>query len=232
VKTTDAHVTRETLTPVERPTPIRNTAAHDVQIRTTEPTRAAWVTSCNVTDRTVGGVVCPWNERTDAVKAGAERILRDAFAGSYDRTQPRQLLFRYHGHGQAVGKATMIWPSEAGLVGRFAIRRGPIGDEVLEEVRDGLLPGFSIGFHPVEVVRGDDGVREVARARLMEVSLVTLPAYDGAVVDEVDGQPVQRDVPRWLIDPHTAALRRKVEALRVTRPAVDLSPFPEPWRRR
>jgi HK97 family phage prohead protease len=64
----------------------------------------------------------------------------------------------------------------------FHARQSRIGDETLEEIRDGYLPGMSVGFRNVQVRRGEDGVREVVEAALIEVSLVTIPAYDGARV--------------------------------------------------
>ena len=64
----------------------------------------------------------------------------------------------------------------------FHARPSVAGDEALEEARDGYLPGMSVGFVPVQHRRGRDGVREIVEARLLEVSLVPIPAYEGARV--------------------------------------------------
>jgi phage head maturation protease len=56
---------------------------------------------------------------------------------------------------------------------------------VLEETYGGL----SVGFVPLQVRTGDDGAREVVKARLFHVSLVDEPAYDDARVLAVRNAP-------------------------------------------
>jgi len=44
------------------------------------------------------------------------------------------------------------------------------------------LDMLSVGFQALTATRGADGVREVKEGRLVEVSVVALPAYAGAAV--------------------------------------------------
>ena len=56
------------------------------------------------------------------------------------------------------------------------------GDELLSDCRNGYLDSMSVGFQPITVNRGADGVREVKEARLLEVSMTAIPAYAGAAL--------------------------------------------------
>ena len=87
------------------------------------------------------------------------------------------------------------------------------GDEALEEARDGYLSGMSVGFAPLNQTRGSDGVREVREARLLEVSLVVIGAYEGAKVLAVrNAQDLDKLLAPFQNPPH-----------------VDLSPIPSTW---
>ena len=48
------------------------------------------------------------------------------------------------------------------------------------KLRQGYFGGMSVGFQPLVVTRGADGVREIREAKLVEVSVVGMPAYEGA----------------------------------------------------
>jgi phage head maturation protease len=60
------------------------------------------------------------------------------------------------------------------------VNPGDRGDLLLEDCRDGYLASMSAGWLPLDARRGADGVREITEAKLVEVSLVGLPAYEGA----------------------------------------------------
>jgi hypothetical protein len=133
--------------------------------------------------RTITGVCAPYDEISYLTPdPSGERIIRGAFGKSLRQRHDKIFLFRGHDHGRAVARSQSFEDDESGLVGVFHARSSAIGDEALEEVRDGYLPGMSVGFRNVQLRRGDDGAREVVEAALIEVSLVTIPAYDGARV--------------------------------------------------
>ena len=174
-------------------------------------TLAMEVRSVDAEARTIIGRCMPYNETsylTPRLFSG-ERVIRGAFSKSISERAGKVFLYREHDHAHAIGRSTE-WQEEAdGLLGSFHIRPAPLGDEVLAELRDGYLPGMSCGFRPIKTRRGKDGVTEVTEAALLEVSLVSIPAYDGAEV---------------------LALRHKadVAAIMATfgpRPDIDLSPI-------
>jgi uncharacterized protein len=134
-------------------------------------------------ERTITGVVAPYDETTYLVSdPGGERIKRNAFNRSIAQRGTRIPLCVNHDHSHAVGMSREWKDGSDGLQGIFGIRKSVRGDEILSDVREGYLTALSVGFLPVDAARASDGVMEVREARLFEVSLVLIGAYDGARV--------------------------------------------------
>lgn len=135
-------------------------------------------------ERRLEGVVVPYGETTFLTDDPAgERFLPGSLTRTVSDRGARVKLFRAHDHTRAVGRA-VEWNTEnrRGLWGAFRVAATPAGNEVLDEVREGVLDAFSIGFRPLRVRRGRDGAREVEEAALHEVSVAPMGAYDGARV--------------------------------------------------
>lgn len=137
--------------------------------------------------RTIQGIVVPYGQNarvSDGGPAYQERFQRGAFS-KYLSEKPvdrfaLRLLSQHDAH-KPLGRAVDMVETEAGLMGSFRVSDTAYGRDQLELVRDGVLGAFSVGFMPIKSKRdGSTTVRtEVA---LREVSLVTFPAYEGAVV--------------------------------------------------
>lgn len=89
-----------------------------------------------------------------------------------------------------IGRATSLVEADDGLHGAFQIPATREGDDILELVATGTLDSFSIGFSPVRD-RRDGDVLVRTEAALREVSLVALPAYEGAQIAGIRSQPTQ-----------------------------------------
>lgn len=153
--------------------------------------------------RTITGTVVPYDEVSYLVPdPSGERIARGAFAKSIRQRADRVPLFRNHEHGVMLGSSRSWADGADGLTAVFGVRPGQLGDEVLEEVRGGWLPGLSVGFRALTRARGQDGVTEVREAQLAEVSLVTIPAYEGALVtrEASDAATQLEEAMAWLRD--------------------------------
>ena len=137
--------------------------------------------------RTIQGIVVPYGQNAKVSDGGPhyqERFQRGAFS-KYLSEKPvdrfaLRLLSQHDAH-KPLGRAVDMVETEAGLMGSFRVSDTAYGRDQLELVRDGVLGAFSVGFMPIKSKRdGSTTVRtEVA---LREVSLVTFPAYEGAVV--------------------------------------------------
>lgn len=136
------------------------------------------------TGRVIHGIVVPFGVSARVSDGGApymESFERGAFTKTLaERRSPVKLLSQ-HDHRNPIGRAENMREDAAGLYGEFRVSNTSAANDQLELARDGVLDSFSVGFAPVNhVKRGGTVVRtEVA---LREVSLVTFPAYEGAVV--------------------------------------------------
>jgi len=135
---------------------------------------------------TLDGLCVPYSRTT--LKAGVpkgERFLPGAFA---DLTETRgaakiRLTDSHDESGRRpIGVATEFRETDAGLWGRFRFYNTPEGRGGRENVLEDTYGGLSVGFLPIAERRGEDGAREILRARLFHVSLVDEPAYEDARV--------------------------------------------------
>lgn len=142
------------------------------------------VRKVDMTGRLITGLAVPYDSTSYLTDYGdqGERVLRGAFNKSIRQRDRKILLFRNHNHDRAVGVSNRFANTDAGLESEFYVPPSTTGDEVLAEVEAGLLPGLSVGYKPIRQRAGADGVMEVQEGQLLEVSLVTIPAYDGTGV--------------------------------------------------
>lgn len=162
-------------------------------------------------ERLIVGVVAPYDEVSYLVPDPAgERICRGAFARSINNRGDKIPLLRGHDRIKRMGVSREFSESAEGLIGTFVVNRGAEGDELLEQSRDGYYGALSAGFVPNGHGRGADGVREIREAKLVEVSLLAVPAYEGAAMLAVrSAQDLEK-----ILEPFRA------------RPDVNLAPLP------
>ena len=173
------------------------------------------IRSVDTSERMLVGVVAPYDQTTYLVAdPGGERIARGAFAKSIRQRADKVPLHDNHGTQRRLGVSKSFEDGDDGLVGTFSIIAGRLGDDLLDDLRNGALGGMSVGFQPLVTTRGDDGAREVREAKLVEVSVVGHPAYDGAGILAVRrAQLVQEDLMAPFLNP----------------PVVNLEPIPRIW---
>jgi len=141
------------------------------------------IRSVDADAREMVGMIAPYDEVTYLTPdPNGERILRGAFAKSIRQRGGKIPLLRNHDQSRKIGTSMRFVDSDDGLVGEFKIVPGDHGDAMLDDLRNGCLDMLSVGFQAIRAGRGADGVREVKEGRLVEVSVVALPAYAGAAV--------------------------------------------------
>ncbi|MBQ1039294.1 phage portal protein [Micromonospora sp. C81] len=103
----------------------------------------------------------------------------------------RVKLLRDHDRTQPLGRAVELDDTPRGLMAKFKISRGKAGDEALALAADGVLDGLSVtaDWHdmPDQVVRdpNEPSVWLVKAAKLLEVSLTAMPAFDDSRLTSV-----------------------------------------------
>ena len=132
-----------------------------------------------VTDqREVLGIAVPYGQDTN-IGGYVERFA----TGSAIPAENTMLFWR---HQDPIGKIIEHEQTDAGLMIRARFTEGvQLADEALALVRDGVIDKFSVGFEPMESRTEEDGSVTRISAMIREVSLVPLPAYSGAAVQEV-----------------------------------------------
>ena len=165
--------------------------------------------------RTVHGIVVPYGQVarvSDGGPAYKEAFRQGAFAKSIaDRgDRPVQLLAQHDSRQFPVGRSSEFVDTAEGLRGAFWMLNTRAGNEALEAAREGVV-SFSVGFRPIKH-ETSGGVTVRTEAALREVSLVTFPAYDGALVSGV----------RASLDPSEQALAiQLLAALSASEQAID-----------
>jgi HK97 family phage prohead protease len=140
------------------------------------------------TGRTVHGIIVPF-DRVARVSDGGpsydEMFERGAFKKTIQERGDRvKLLSQHLARTNPLGRATLLREDAAGLYGEFHVSKTNAGDEALELLRDGALDSFSVGFAPIKHV-DRNRVKVRTEVGLREASLVTFPAYEGALVGGV-----------------------------------------------
>jgi HK97 family phage prohead protease len=156
--------------------------------------------------RTVVGIAVPFDSPTeinDWEGRYAETFKRGAFARTIAERGGRvKFLAQHNRQGMPLGRAVLLREDAAGLYGEFRVSKTEAGDEALELIRDGSLDGLSVGFRMVRDQWSRDRTeRTVLEVALHEVSAVSFPAYDGAVI-----AGVRTSIPRIPVDAAKARL--------------------------
>ena len=144
--------------------------------------------------REISGLAVPFNVPTEVRSLGAsftETFQPGSFTKTIAERGDRVPLFVQHAHDRlAIGKSTELREESRGLFATFKVSRTTAGDEALELARDGVASAFSIGFRPIT----DDWTsqRSVTRREvaLHEVSLTSMPVYEGALIEAVRSEDV------------------------------------------
>ena len=183
--------------------------------------------------RTVSGKIVPLN-----VEAGSTNMGKVIFAsGSIAIEDPKAIkLLSQHDNKKPLGRMVSFSESENSIDAVFSISRSQRGTEALILAEEGLQSGLSIG---AEVLKSKikDGVTYVSAARLVEVSLVTEPAFKSAQVTDIAAeesdveetiQPTESETAVENTTPAVEATPVEAPAVEAARPTVSAAYFTKP----
>jgi HK97 family phage prohead protease len=171
-------------------------------------------------NRTISGKIVPLN-----IEAGSTNMGKVIFeSGSIEIADPKSIkLLNQHDIKKPLGRGVTFSESEDAIHAVFSISRSQRGTEALILAEEGLQSGLSIG---AEVIKSKikDGVIHVSAARLVEVSLVTEPAFKSAQVTEIAAEESAVEETIQPTESETATVEETtpaVEATPVEAPAVE-----------
>lgn len=137
--------------------------------------------STDLESRTITGTAVPYGQT--GYPGGGFGVVQFA-AGSIEIPSKVHVLMQ-HDHDRPIGIASEFEDTDSALMVKMKIAATSRGDEALLEAAEGLRDGISVGVIVNDFAKQDDGSVTITAATLMEVSLVTFPAFDSARVASV-----------------------------------------------
>ena len=131
--------------------------------------------------RTITGLAVPWNVVANLSNdVGPVKFLE----GSISVDGPMPKLLEYHDDTRIIGRVTERVSSSEGLLFTAKLSATRAADDAMALLADGSISAVSVGAIPIKFKRVD-GVMEVSEARMIELSLVSFPAYADAEISSV-----------------------------------------------
>ena len=176
--------------------------------------------TADAANRTISGKIVPLN-----VEAGSTNMGKVIFeSGSIEISDAKAIkLLSQHDNKKPLGRMLNYSETEDAIDAVFSVSRSQRGTEALILAEEGLQSGLSIG---AEVLKSKikDGVTYVSAARLVEVSLVSEPAFKSAQVTEIAAEESDVEETNQPTESETATVENTtpaVEATPVEAPAVE-----------
>jgi HK97 family phage prohead protease len=144
--------------------------------------------TADAASRTISGKIVPLN-----VEAGSTNYGKVIFeSGSIEIPEAKSIkLLSQHDVKKPLGRAVSFSESDDAINAVFSISRSQRGTEALILAEEGLQSGLSIGAEVLKSkIKG--GVTYVSAARLVEVSLVTEPAFKSAQVTDIAAEEAEK----------------------------------------
>ena len=131
--------------------------------------------------RTITGLAVPWDVVANLSNdVGPVKFLR----GSISVDGPMPKLLEYHDDTRVIGRVTERLSTDDGLMFVATLSKTRAADDALALLADQSISAVSIGAVPIKFKRVN-GVMEVSEARMIELSLVSFPAYADAEIQSV-----------------------------------------------
>lgn len=153
---------------------------------------------------------------------GGDIVMPGAFKTSL-KNRPRPKLLWQHQSSEPIGTVVSLTEDDRGLKGEWEIVDTQRGTDAYKLLKKGAIDSLSIGYLPVDAEFKDSGVRELKEVDLLEVSVVTIPMNEEALITNV--KSMLHDMPFDLACRRVAAFLEQgaveAKALRSRRSAVN-----------
>jgi HK97 family phage prohead protease len=131
--------------------------------------------------RTITGIAVPYGVAA-TVSDGTE-VIFERGSLPIDGKAPR--LFLNHSSESAIGIVTARYDDEEGMMFTARISKTAQGDDALQLALDGVLDSVSVGVNPTKTRANKDGSITVLEADWIELSMVPVPAFAGAIITDI-----------------------------------------------
>jgi len=148
------------------------------------------VTAAENGEKTITGLIAPFGS-VGSTSAGRVVFEPSAFMG----IEPdKVVLLVEHDSTRPIGRMTSHHVTPAGVTASFRVVDTTLGRDELVNAQEGLRTGLSVGAN-LKAWENRDGVMAVTQADLVEVSLVTKPAFSEARVSDVAASETEEAPP-------------------------------------
>jgi HK97 family phage prohead protease len=165
--------------------------------------------------REITGIAVPYGVAA-TVSDGTSVIIKQG-ALPVDGKAPR--LYMNHDSTNAIGIVTERVETPEGMMFTAKISKTQSGDEALILAQDGVLDSVSIGINPVKYTTAKDGTVTVTAADWIELSLVPVPAFAGAIITDIAASIPHEDEEISIIE--TEPTQENETMSEVTAPVVE-----------
>ena len=131
--------------------------------------------------REITGIAVPYG--VVATVADGTSVIFEQGSLPVDGKAPR--LYMNHDATNAIGIVTERVDTPEGMMFTAKISRTQAGDEALILAMDGVLDSVSVGVNPIKYTTAKDGTVTVTAADWIELSLVPVPAFAGAIITDI-----------------------------------------------
>jgi HK97 family phage prohead protease len=131
--------------------------------------------------RTITGIAVPYG--VAATVADGTEVIFERGSLPVDGKAPR--LYMNHDSTSAIGLVTARYDDEEGMMFTAKISKTAAGDDALQLALDGVLDSVSVGVNPTKTRANKDGSITVLAADWIELSMVPVPAFAGAIITDI-----------------------------------------------
>lgn len=141
-------------------------------------------------------------------------IVKGAFSKTIQERGDRVKYLWQHDWNKPIGKVIELREDEIGLYFKAKISETAKGKEAMQLMKDRVIDRVSIGYSTVKAeYDSETGIRYLKEIRLFEISAVTFPANDRAIITSAKHAPEQK-AGRVLSKQSEKAVRSAVEAMK------------------
>lgn len=131
--------------------------------------------------RTITGIAVPYG--VAATVSDGTAVTFEPGSLPVEGKAPR--LYMNHDSNQAIGIVTERVDTPEGMLFSAKISKTTAGDEALQLALDGVLDSVSVGVNPTKTRANEDGSLTVLAADWIELSMVPVPAFAGAIITDI-----------------------------------------------
>lgn len=128
---------------------------------------------------------------TSDLDQGGDIIVKGAFGRTLMERKGRVKVLWQHDMDKPIGKPTLLEEREGGLYIEAQLSMTQLGKDAAILLKDGVIDSMSIGYTVREKDYDQDGIRIIKDLDLFEVSLVSFPMNEKAVITSVKSLEVK-----------------------------------------